>query len=171
MVHVIVTVLTVWHKKYYPNMIRVFDYLLELDAFLITPEFRAIAEGLGLTEWHEAVWIGRYLILDNDYGEHIFDNWELREERAAKAEALGIEPDYLMIVDPARFQNGEDGPCHTDAERKQFWTDVFQSLHLSLDTIIAEARKENERRKHSEWDEVMDDLEERVARVREGFSS
>lgn len=152
-------------------MIRVFQYISELDAFLITPEFKAIADSLGLTEWHEAVWVGRYLTLDNDYGEHMFDNWELREERHAQAEALGIESDYLMIVDPDRFQNSQadrhpDGPCHTDAERKQFWTDLFKSLHLSLDTIIAEARKQNERRRQLGWDEVVEDLEERIARVR-----
>ncbi|MGB3779974.1 MAG: hypothetical protein WA960_16545 [Tunicatimonas sp.] len=146
-------------------MIRVFDYLPELDAFLITPEFQAIANKLGLTEWHEAVWIGRYLTLDNDLGEHVFDNWELREERQAKAEAMGIESDYLMIIDPARFQDGKDGPCHTDAERKRFWTDVLRFLHLSPETIIAEARKVNEQRRQSGWDEVIDDLEERIAEV------
>lgn len=148
-------------------MIRVFDYVPELDAFLIAREFKTIADKLGLTEWHEAVWVGRYLLLDNDYGEHIFDNWDLREAQEAKAKAMGIESEYLMIIDPDRFQNGKDGPCHNDAERKRFWTDVIRSLHLSLDTIIAEAREENERRKQSGWDEVINDLEERIARVQQ----
>lgn len=148
-------------------MIRVFDYVPELDAFLIAREFKVIVDKLGFTEWHEAVWVGRYLLLDNDYGEHIFDNWNLREAREAKAKAMGIESEDLMIIDPDRFQNGKDGPCHNDAERKRFWTDVIRSLHLSLDTIIEEARKENERRKESAWDEVINDLEERIARVQE----
>ena len=146
-------------------MIRVFDYLPELDAFVVASAFGDIADTLGLTEWHETVWIGRYLMLDNDYGEHIFDNWELREERATKAEAMGIDPERLMIIDPTRLQSGQDGPCHTDEERKRFWTDVLQSLHLSLDTIISEAWKENERRKQSGWEEVIEDLEERIERV------
>lgn len=157
-------------------MIRVFQYLPELDAFIVTPDFKYIADELRLTEWHEAVWIGRYLTLDNDYGEHIFDNWELREEQEAKAEALGIPYESLMIIDPNRFQNGKDGPCHTDAERKQFWTDVFKSLHLSLDTIIAEAQKENERRKQLDRDatsrgEAVVDLEERVNRIKEEYGA
>ncbi|MGB3850616.1 MAG: hypothetical protein WA958_11660 [Tunicatimonas sp.] len=155
-------------------MTRVLDYLPELDAFLVADNFKAIADELGLTEWHEAVWVGRYLTLDNDYGEHIFDNWELREARQRQAAAMGVEADYLMIVDPSRFQNSQadrhsDGPCHTDEERKRFWTDVLRSLHLSLDTIIAEARRANERRKQSGWDEPISDLEERIARVRERF--
>lgn len=155
-------------------MIRVFDYLSELDAFLVTDDFKAIADELGLTEWHEAVWIGRYLTLDDDYGEHIFDNWELREARQSQAAAMGVEADYLMIVDPTRFQNGQadrrpDGPCHTDEERKRFWTDVLRSLHLSLDTIVAEARRANERRKQSGWDKPIRDLEERIVQVRERF--
>ncbi|MGB3849628.1 MAG: hypothetical protein WA958_06635 [Tunicatimonas sp.] len=80
---------------------------------------------------------------------------------------MDIESEDLMIIDPNRFQNGKDGPYHNSAERKRFWTDIIRSLHLHLNIIIAEARKENERRKQLGWDEVISDLEERIARVQE----
>ena len=150
-------------------MIRVFDYLPELDAFVVSSEYKQVADGLGLTEWHETVWIGRYLTLDNDYGEHFFDNWDLREERQAKAEAIGIDSERLMVVDPERFQNGKDGPCHTDEERKRFWTDVLQSLHLSWDTLVAEATKVNQARKDAGQSEASDDLEKRIERMQKKF--
>jgi hypothetical protein len=50
------------------------------------------------------VWIGRLFTLDNDYGEHWFDNWDEREEKASDAHALGIEPEELLIVNPERFK-------------------------------------------------------------------
>ena len=55
-------------------MIPVFKYIPEIDAFILDPTFKRIANELGLNEWHEVVWIGRYFALDNDFGEHWFDN-------------------------------------------------------------------------------------------------
>ena len=70
--------------------VQIFQYLADVDAFLVTDEYREIADSLGLTEWHPAVWIGRLFILDNDLGEHWFDNWDLRTER-------GLSHDHLII--------------------------------------------------------------------------
>ena len=71
--------------------IRVFRYLEDLDAFVVTDEYREIADSLGLTEWHPAVWIGRLFCMDNDFGEHWFDNWELREQ-------LGLSEDHRSSI-------------------------------------------------------------------------
>jgi hypothetical protein len=65
--------------------IRVFNFVQALDAFLVTDEFRTVDDRLNLTEWHLVVWIGRLFTLDNDVGEHWFDNWDEREARDAKA--------------------------------------------------------------------------------------
>ena len=92
--------------------VRVFRYIEPLDAFLVTDEYRSLAEQLGLAEWHPAVWIGRLFTLDNDYGEHWFDNWEEREAQSGRAAQLGINVDDLLIVVPGRFAKGDDGPCH-----------------------------------------------------------
>ena len=71
--------------------VRSFRYLRELDAFVVTDAYHALAEHPRLPEWHPVVWIGRLSTLDNDYGEHWFDNWDEREEqaRAALAGAFG----------------------------------------------------------------------------------
>ena len=87
--------------------IRIFRYIESIDSFVVTDEYRDLAERLGLTEWHPAVWIGRLFMLDNDYGEHWFDNWDLRESKAESALAMGLKAEDLMIVDPKRFQNGK----------------------------------------------------------------
>lgn len=52
------------------QQIKVFDYIEALDAFLITEDYREVADYLVLTEWHPAVWIGRLFAGDNDFGEH-----------------------------------------------------------------------------------------------------
>jgi hypothetical protein len=121
--------------------LQVFDYIEELDAFAVNKEFGEAATALGLNEWHETVWIGRYFLLDNDFGEHWFDNWPERDAIERKAKKLGLVADFLMVIDPSRFQNGSDGPCHTDEERKQFWRDVLINLKLSLQTLFNEGRK------------------------------
>lgn len=146
--------------------IRIFKYIEALDAFTITDKYRSLADQLGLTEWHAAVWIGRLFMLDNDYGEHWFDNWDERETLAERAEELGIEPYDLMIIDPDRFANGKDGPCHSPELRKKFWTDVLKSLELSLDLLFDEARQTNARVKAVVPEEYIDDLEERIDRIR-----
>lgn len=58
--------------------------------------------------------------MDNDFGEHWFDNWEERDKVESKARTFGIEYDDLFVIDPSRFKDSRDGPCHTDMERKCF---------------------------------------------------
>jgi hypothetical protein len=163
--------------------IRVFRYIEELDAFLPTECYHRIAAELGLAEWTPVVWIGRLFFLDNDYGEHWHDNWEAREERRERAEAIGIDPYDLLILDPERMQNGVDGPCHSVEQRKRFWTDVMRSLALGEETLFEEARAANAAQLASERSYndgmarrgrpdltmphfALDDLEGRIARVR-----
>ena len=126
---------------------KIFKYISELNCFVVNPEYKIIANQLGLSEWNEVVWIGRFFSLDNDYGEHWFDNWNERDKLEKKALSLGIKYDDLLIINPNRFKNDVDGPCHSDSERRKFWTDVLKSLDLSLETIISESikiNKENE---------------------------
>jgi hypothetical protein len=146
-------------------MIKIFKYLEDLDCFVVDPNYKITAQELGLTEWHEAVWIGRFFTLDNDYGEHWFDNWELREPLEEKARELGLDSAELFIIDPDRFKNGVDGPCHDSHERVRFWRDVLNSLHLSQDTINSEARKINNERRELDPDDYIPDLEERIKKI------
>lgn len=150
--------------------VRIFKYIEELDAFDVTPEYRALAERIRLVEWNPVVWIGRYVMLDNDFGEHWFDNWEGRELRRERAEQLGLDADGLLVIDPAQFQDGKDGPCHSAQMRSRFWTDVLMSLELSTELIFDEARALNDRVKEllGAGDETLraeyiPDLEERIA--------
>jgi hypothetical protein len=154
--------------------VRIFEYILELDAFRITPDYQRLARYLGLTEWHAAVWIGRLFMLDNDYGEHWFDNWDEREAVEERARELGIESDELMIFKPERFVNGRDGPCHPPEVRKLFWTDVLKSLELSHELLFEEARYQNAgakemREKYQFGEDYIEDLEERIRRIQDGW--
>jgi hypothetical protein len=145
--------------------VQVFTYIDQLDAFVVTDQYRDLAERLGLTEWHPVVWIGRLFTLDNDYGEHWFDNWQEREALADAAGKLGIASDELMIIVPERFKNDADGPCHPPTFRKQFWTDVLKSLALSYDTLFEQARQCNARIQAILPEEYIADLEERIAAI------
>jgi hypothetical protein len=145
--------------------VTIFKYLDDLDCFVVDDSYRRIADQLGLTEWSPVVWIGRLFILDNDYGEHWFDNWHLREPLESEAARRGVAEDNLLIVDPERFQDGKDGPCHAPAFRKRFWTDVLRSLELSFDLLADEARTFNQKRLRFLPDEYIPDLEERIAAV------
>ena len=89
------------------------------------------------------MWIGRLFARDNDNGEHWFDNGEQRQAEESAAAAAGLEPEELLIVVPARFKDGRNGPCHSGGFRKRFWTDVLKSLELSLDLPFDEAREIN----------------------------
>lgn len=125
-----------------PTRLRPFEYLPEVDCFVVTPLFEQVARYLGLMEWSPVVWMGRYFTLDNDYGEHWFDNWP---ERAAihfhpEVNPRGLEEFELFVVDPERFENKANGPCHPPELRKMFWIEVLKSLEFSLDFLIAEAR-------------------------------
>lgn len=150
-----------------PPTVKIFDYLPDLDCFVINPRYRAIADELGINEWHAAVWIGRLFILDNDYGEHWFDNWDMRERLKMQAEERGLDSSELMIIDPERFENGDDGPCHTPEFRKRFWTDVLKSLELDVELIFDEARMQNVEVQESIPEEYIADLETRIQRIRE----
>lgn len=143
--------------------VRVFQYIEPLDAFLVTDAYRALAKQLGLAEWNPVVWIGRLFTLDNDYGEHWFDNWELRETLEAKAAELGIDAHDLMIIDPERFKDNKDGPCHPPEIRKAFWTDVLQSLELSYAVLFEAARFWNKSLQETLPEEYIQDLEEHIA--------
>ncbi len=154
--------------------IRVFDFVSELDAFRVTAEYQRLADELGLSEWNPVVWIGRLFTLDNDFGEHWFDNWDERAALADRARGLGIAVDEeeLMVVVPERFEDGRDGPCHPPGIRKRFWTDVLAALELSLELLFEEARRINEleRMLPPEDAEPIDDLEERIAQVRSRYA-
>lgn len=153
--------------------IKVFKYIEELDCFIVENEYKFISERLGLNEWNHIVWIGSFFTLDNDYGEHWFDNWEQREILENKAKELNIDYNDLLIIDPSRLVNNKDGSCHSDSERKSFWTDVLKSLELSLDTIITEARKLNEEYKLLgllDDDEYLPDLENRIQEIKIAYS-
>jgi hypothetical protein len=141
-------------------VIKPFQYIPQLDAFVLTDEYQRVATYLGIVGWEQYAWIGRLFTLDNDYGEHWMDNWELRELKTEQAKELGYDESELLIIDPDRFQNGKDGPCHTDETRKLFWTNVLDSLVLSPEMIIAEARQQNERSRHI--GDYIEDLEERI---------
>jgi len=145
--------------------VKVFKYIDQLDAFLVTNEYHGISEKLGLMEWNPVVWIGRLFTLDNDYGEHWFDNWEERELLKGHAEKLEIPYEGLLVVAPDKFKNDADGPCNPPDLRKRFWTDVLKSLELSYETLFEEARHLNRLAKDRLPDEFIADLEERIAKI------
>jgi hypothetical protein len=149
--------------------VKIFSYIEELDAFVVTADYQRLAETLGLVEWTPVVWIGRLFTQDNDFGEHWFDNWELREERRDRAHALGFAEHELLIIDPQRFQDGRDGPCHDPAQRKRFWTDVLRSLTLSYELLFHEARLTNEQIEKWMPEDAIPDLEDRITRIRATF--
>jgi len=148
--------------------VRIFHYLPEVDAFVVTDEYREIAQDLGLVEWTPVVWMGRVFCMDNDYGEHWFDNWDARDQREAAASRLGLDAQALLVIDPEKFQDGRDGPCHSSELRGRFWKEVLEGLELSLDLLADEARSFNQRahaREHLAEDRIPD-LEERILRWR-----
>ncbi len=120
--------------------IKIFEYVEPMDGFITTTAYQALADELGLTEWHAVVWIGRLFLMDNDSGEHWFDNWDIRESKRETGNRLGYDVDVMFFLDPTRFQNGRGGPCHSDDVRKRFWTEVLQSLELDVTLLFDEAR-------------------------------
>lgn len=148
--------------------IRIFKYIDQLDCFVVNPEYKTMADKLGLSEWNEVVWIGRFFSLDNDNGEHWFDNWSERDKLSEKAKGFGIESHNLLVIAPDRFKNGFDGPCHTDNERRRFWTDVLKSLELSVDTIIDEAVKFNNEREKTD-EEYIPDIDHRITELKSAY--
>lgn len=159
--------------------IKVFNYIPDLDALNVTGEYREIADTLGLTEWNPVVWVSRLFTVDNDFGEHWFDDWELREQGEDRAKELGLDASTLFFIDPDRFQDGRDGPCHTPQFRKAFWTDVLRSLELSPALLFEEARNFNAQAKkltdeHPEeaslQDSYLPDLEDRIRALSEKYA-
>lgn len=148
------------------STIRIFQYVDELDAFLVTDEFSKLADWLNLTEWHPVVWVGRLFTMDNDVGEHWFDNWDAREACESKAQELGIDSYDLMVVMPDKFEDGRDGPCNPPELRKAFWTDVLKSLELSYEFIFQAARFCNQGCKENVPEDYVEDLEERIAQIK-----
>ena len=146
--------------------IKVFAYIQDLDAFVLTEDYKKIASYLGIIGWEQFAWIGRFFSLDNDYGEHWMDNWELR----ARLPSHQFDESEVLIVDPDRFKNDVDGPCHDEKMRKLFWTDVLKSFHISLESLIEEARKnkndwERNGIEDAEPGEYIKDLEQRISEV------
>ena len=66
---------------------KVFDYIPELDCFKINEGFSKFVYSLGYDDWNAVVLVGRLFSLNNDFGEHWFDNWDLREKIERKANA------------------------------------------------------------------------------------
>jgi len=149
--------------------IKIFQYIKKYDAFEVTPEYHYIASQLGLIEWTPVVWITRLLTMDNDFGEHVFDNWDERENLEKN---FGIkDASQLLIVAPWRFQDGHDGPCNTAEFRKRFWTDVLDSMHLSLETLFEKARTEKKEWENSVIPEkAISNLEARIKKIREKYA-
>lgn len=154
--------------------IKIFDYLEDVDGFLVTDEYRMLADELGLTEWHPVVWIGRLFLMDNDFGEHWFDNWDIREQKHDMLTRRGLEVDSMFFLDPQRFQDGKDGPCHSATFRKHFWTNVLQSLELDLTLILDKAKDRQKALRQiiggtpgdSDYaEEVIPDIEQRIAAI------
>ena len=73
--------------------IKVFNYFHSLDCFVMTREYLSIAERLGFDGWEAGAWIGRLCALDNDFGEHVFDNHSERDALARKARERGYDPE------------------------------------------------------------------------------
>ncbi len=69
----------------------------------------------------------------------------------------------LLIIDPERFQGGENGLFRTPASRTRFWTDVLCSLDLSFDLIADEVWVLSQERLSLMPDEHIHDLESRIA--------
>jgi hypothetical protein len=149
------------------NQIKIFNYILELDAFECTKEYIDISETLGLAEWNYVVWIGRLFTMDDDYGEHWFDNWDERDNIRNKAEKLGYDSQFLYVINPKRFSDKQDGICHTDAERKIFWTDVLKSLTLSFNTLATFAINSNPPIKG--LGEHIPNMKKKIAMLREKY--
>lgn len=149
---------------------RIFRHVEALDCLVLTPEYSQLAELLEIAGWESYAWIGRLFTLDNDYGEHWFDNEDEQDEREEAAERLGLDPEELLVVDPERFANGSDGPCNTPEFRKRFWTEVLVSLDLSEDLIVDKALAW-----HRQYSDsfLVEELEKRVAdmRARRGDAS
>jgi hypothetical protein len=156
---------------------QVFDYIEELDCFVVNKQYEKAATYLGLAEWSSVVWIGRYFLMDNDFGEHWFDNWDERDKvwQNKKVEQLGYQYDELMVINSDRFKDGKDGPCYTSVLRKKFWTDVLISLRISLSLMIEQARYTKEQtdeiyKEIEKPEDYIEDLESRIIELKSKYT-
>lgn len=152
--------------------IKVFKKLHNFNAYILEEKYKEICKTLGIIGWEQYAFIGRFFLMDNDSGEHWMDNWELRESISPSLPP-NLDESEILIIDPSKFQNKIDGPNHTNHERLSFWTDVLNSFHISLDTLINEARKNKK-----SWEEIgytqeevnegkyIHDLEERIKKLK-----
>lgn len=147
--------------------VKIFNYIKELGAFVLSKEYQGIASELHLYQvgkddkdydlankmfayWHNPrgcafKWIGNLLAHGSEFGSHLFDNWQQRNLMTSSAKKYGAESQTLYLVNPDRFYDGNDEkPQHSSAQRKRFWTDVFDSLQLSLELICSKAQKDFE---------------------------
>lgn len=147
--------------------IQIFTYISEGDYFVEHEDYQDIAPDLGLVEWNAMVWIGRLFSLDNDFGEHWMDNFELIEQKQATLKEtkrqLPMQPIY--VIDPDRMKDGKDGPCHQAEFRKQFWTDVLRNLKINLGTLIDKARQVNKTEGKNPEDNPLPNLERNIIEI------
>jgi len=94
------------------------------------------------------------------------DNWDDRDKTEKQARAMGYDGNTLSIIDPKKFQDGKDGACHTDAERKLFWTDVLKSLTLDFETLATFAINNNPPPKDP-WGDHIPNLKKKINILRE----
>lgn len=119
--------------------------------FSVQPDFARVVELLDMVEWSPVVWLGRLLLMDEDFGEHIFDAWDERDALVPKIEELGLGNllgnygEFALIVRPEVFIGRRDGPCNTNAARFAFWTDILSSMSLSAATMLECARSHHRR--------------------------
>jgi len=142
-------------------MIKIFNYISELDCFLINPDYKKITEKLNLSE---VAWIGRHFLLESSASE----NWMSKnadEKLAKKAVKLGLKTKELLVISAELFEREKDASFNNILERKGFWTDVLSSLELSADTIFNEAIRVNSQRRKKD-EKYLQDIEQRVEEIR-----
>ena len=71
--------------------VKVFDYINELDCFVVRKEFQDLMEESDLAEWNPVVWIGRLFARNQVFSEHWLDNWDERQVLADLAKEKGID--------------------------------------------------------------------------------
>ena len=116
--------------------------------------------------------------MDNDYGEHWFDNWALRDERRYLAEKVGIPLEKMMVIDPDRFKDELDRPCNPPELRKEFWQNVLATLSLDLEFLFSKARQLNAKARNLETEHPdyphsqalpPEELEARIHAIRQAY--
>ena len=76
----------------------------------------------------------------HDFGEHGFDNWDIREQKRHEGNRVGYDVETMLFLDPTRFQDGNDDPCHSADFRTRFWTHALQSRELDMTVLFDQVR-------------------------------